>query len=1001
MLNIYIIIAVVLIFILRKLWKKVSRLEDRIVELDNSILELDRKLRVGKGTQVEKPEKEETVQAEKYAAKKMPAIDQQSVQEPLQQELDKAKIGLDEKVLKREKVRGSDFKSEKFKKPKAAFWGKIEKQFLENWTGLIGTVIFVTGVGFLGIYSAVNMSEMYRFFLLVLVSAVLFVMFCFLAKRELWLKLALWLRSASGSVFLFACLGAGGIKGLHWIHNPFYALCVLILGIVVNLFLAYAGGKQVFASLHVLLSLIALSIAPQNQTTFIIAAIVALFGIALTYREKWDYHLLVTISLFFCYHLYWFFKIKNVGIYATDHYIGITTTILVSLAAAIVHYRKIYSGEKFEPLPCFVHIVNWFYFGVGLLLHDMNFKWKTVPIFLGAVAAYFLAKKARKMNIKWLYLLDTLIAQIMFIIGILSFYIWDVNLIIIIALIFLETLAFAKLMIYEKEILLFRISLAFIYIASVILIVASFKYYHIDAQKILVEHGIMLIIIAFATLFLHISLVRNKDKKYLLLDSISTNIVMTDKTGGCSILGMLSGVLMLCAYIQLYGVVYFSYLITVITSVIILIRNRYSTLGLSIGTLILILGSYFINWHQLSEFAWYNPSSVLIKGLPLYLVAVLAAKYAYIPSQRVFMRWIGIYLFVIHTMVLTYFIFNPISNLIPGVLWLMLSLPALEVSKWISEKYGDKVEKIGFPDRYILHTGYLLVCAFLFRHFLIHLQSNDYLGVFRIRLLIEMLALIIMGYWCFSKKPDSKNISGTWFFIQPLFLELILLFSLITVGIEADKTWQPVIWIIAAFVLFAMGKIKKLEVPRSVFYSLLFYYISIVQVAFLKGTYNNIVINWFEKSWVLGCVATLFQVVFLIVYYKLGFIETNCFPKALNAFSSSVNWINKNRNQAIFYPLFTGIAVFLYFSFDKSILTLLWVAECFVFFLVSIILKEKSFRYVSLAALAGCIVRLIFYDLSKSSTLTRAIVFLCVGILMLGMHSLYVKYKDRFLDENS
>ncbi|HLP62707.1 MAG TPA: hypothetical protein VK186_27965, partial [Candidatus Deferrimicrobium sp.] len=74
-------------------------------------------------------------------------------------------------------------------------------------------------------------------------------------------------------------------------------------------------------------------------------------------------------------------------------------------------------------------------------------------------------------------------------------------------------------------------------------------------------------------------------------------------------------------------------------------------------------------------------------------------------------------------------------------------------------------------------------------------------------------------------------------------------------------------------------------------------------------------------------------------------------------------------------------------------------AETFVIFALSIVFRENHFRYVALAGLAGCLVRLIFVDLVRSGTFTRAMVFLGVGIIMILMNSLYNKYRERFRDE--
>ena len=63
---------------------------------------------------------------------------------------------------------------------------------------------------------------------------------------------------------------------------------------------------------------------------------------------------------------------------------------------------------------------------------------------------------------------------------------------------------------------------------------------------------------------------------------------------------------------------------------------------------------------------------------------------------------------------------------------------------------------------------------------------------------------------------------------------------------------------------------------------------------------------------------------------------------------------------------------------------------------MSVILRENHFRYLSMLGLVACLIRLVVYDLAKAQTLIRAIVFLGVGIIMIVMNTIYIKYKDRF-----
>ena len=44
----------------------------------------------------------------------------------------------------------------------------------------------------------------------------------------------------------------------------------------------------------------------------------------------------------------------------------------------------------------------------------------------------------------------------------------------------------------------------------------------------------------------------------------------------------------------------------------------------------------------------------------------------------------------------------------------------------------------------------------------------------------------------------------------------------------------------------------------------------------------------------------------------------------------------------------------------------------------------QDLRYLSLAGMLACLVRLVFFDLSRSGTVTRAVVFIFMGLLLLA-----------------
>ncbi|MCP4156152.1 MAG: hypothetical protein GY757_51000, partial [bacterium] len=86
-------------------------------------------------------------------------------------------------------------------------WDWLQQKFAENWTGVLGSIILVMGVGFLSVYGAFKVSPFWRFTMIVGLAVVLFGAFAFLKAKTKLLRFALWLRSTAGAIFLFACVG--------------------------------------------------------------------------------------------------------------------------------------------------------------------------------------------------------------------------------------------------------------------------------------------------------------------------------------------------------------------------------------------------------------------------------------------------------------------------------------------------------------------------------------------------------------------------------------------------------------------------------------------------------------------------------------------------------------------------------------------------------------------------------------------------------------------------
>jgi uncharacterized membrane protein (DUF373 family) len=97
----------------------------------------------------------------------------------------------------------------------------------------------------------------------------------------------------------------------------------------------------------------------------------------------------------------------------------------------------------------------------------------------------------------------------------------------------------------------------------------------------------------------------------------------------------------------------------------------------------------------------------------------------------------------------------------------------------------------------------------------------------------------------------------------------------------------------------------------------------------------------------------------------------------------------------LLYPALLVLALLLVQSFSKSVLTVLLMLEVFGIFTASLALRRAHLRYTALLGMAACLVRLVFFDLNQSHTLARAVVFIFMGLLLLGMNALYARFRNR------
>ena len=337
------------------------------------------------------------------------------------------------------------------------WWERASTLLLENWTGILGAVVLVTGVGFLGVYAALRLAPPFRFLMICGFAGGLLAARHALRKKPFARQLNAWLLSSAAAIFLFACVGAVSIAGLRWVAPPFDYL-LLLAGVSANLWLAWRSSREEIATLHGVLSLVALAVLPPTALTLGAAAGVTAFGIAITYRQLWKYQLLLSIASFFVFHLNWH-RALPAEASGGLRWAAMALVTAVGAAAALVQYRRVYARRQFEPLLFAAHLLNWTCLAINLYLYSTGSVWKTLPLALGSLLTFWTGRQAKCLGIGWLFQTDTILSLILALATSLSLQGWHATPTVIALFMLLESLLVALIMARQSEALVYRVAL--------------------------------------------------------------------------------------------------------------------------------------------------------------------------------------------------------------------------------------------------------------------------------------------------------------------------------------------------------------------------------------------------------------------------------------------------------------------------------------------------------------------------------------------------------------
>lgn len=1041
-----------------------------------------------------------------------------------------------------------------------------EKQFADNWTGILGTAIMVLGIGYLSIYTALKVVPIFRVLILWMYASLLVGSYYILQKKEKWVTTGLWLRSAGASLFLFGCFGASQIPALTFIANPIAGYLLIGLGIALNLFVGYIIKKQTFLSLHVILSMLILCVIPEKSlATFILAATTATIGIVLSYKEKWEYHLLIVITAFIVFDI-WFYA-QDAKLSATENTIAILGIITVAASCMFMQYRKIYENSFFDKAAFITHLTNWVLFATGLILHSTGSRFKTFVLFIGALLCLFIALKARKRKIYWLYHLDGMMFFILLTLSIAMLNDWNVGFDSIACILYSIIITCLFVVYKEKETLLHKIFLGINHVAAVALIVF---WALIVSDSLVIKNSISVlattIILSIIAILVPIYTSIKKELEPVdaffggtnlslngllaIVFSVFVILKSNDELNHNLFVAVLFGIAIIWCYLKQklenntfdIGRILF-YTLSIFIGIFMIKIQAKSNFDFIFagGLFVVIVFNWMVKHFYKNDFIIrflaiigmnalmlllvykYLPQYEIIQIISLFGIALLNHEFLWInfkrnslTSDNQTLLYFVYYLFIIIGSVLFLYHSSEFSNTEIGLTCLGISAVELYVlfAKKIREKSEETIQE--WTNFNLINSEFLVFNALLFGFSCFQLEYVPvYLGIFAILSFVGfqkfeelkrfnnysfflLLGSIILTLFNAMNNIDEKEktllyitqtasilISVGYSYLQyksndekgKRFITILPyiqnLWIILLLFIEVQVSYLPISFMILALINFWFitnnkTKIEIIYVPIIAFIALIvsLYYsfdklnsftlldwilqlssvaLGLILIILLDKKEENestktnyqIMLNawlslimfsqlqhkWLPIFWAATAILNLFlyhkkiskQKNISIVYYllanlHLGFLSFNYYESkfltiyllifALLAMYIylAYKWLEEFtlKNSLLIYPATLSIGCFLYLTFDKGVLTFFWILEALGLLILGIALKEKYFRYVSLSLVGLCMVRLMFFDLSNSDFLIRALVLVGVGVVLLVMNSLFKKYKDRF-----
>ena len=851
-------------------------------------------------------------------------------------------------------------------------WRRLERTLIENWTGILGVVVLVAGVTFLAVSLALRLGPLARFLLTLLVALALMLPSALWGRRHSWRRLSLWMRSGGAALILFACVAAGGLPelGLRWLHDPSQALALLVVGMAINLAVAAVARQQTTASLHVVVNLLPLLLVPSNGTTLAIASLVCLLGQLLPRRRAWNRHRLIVVAAYALFHGCWFVAAPPSLLASPMARAGgaLAAGLVFASGLLLQHWGRPLR-RALTPLRLATLLLQWGGIALALLLYPRQAAVRVTALALTSALALLLSRRARRGGAPSLALADSLCAQALSMAAILSLAPLVVDPLLLLGVLLVECALFLAFGLLQGDLKLQRIGWpVLLAVAAVLLVVGLLASWGLVMPRPPPLRNAAVLLAGSA-----------------LLTAISA---LLQRRPGVAKPPAFSGVQ--AALLAFAG----SFLVPpppwqpplslLSLGALLLTARRFQPPGLLRGVAAAVLSTHLL-----------QAMTLLLQGqrglvaLPPLLALTGLAALMIASSGRRRLRLVGVYLLGFDLGLAAFLLLEPISPLLPGVVWLLLSLLALEAANRLRRPEALHVLGLGL--------GYL--AAYAVSYLLVISQSPAYLVLLGqslgARLLIQLFALaVLLGWWLFHPRAALRQAS-IWRAVHPCLLELGLLAIGLLILSEVSALWRPVAWSVLALGLLSPA-LGRWFAPRLQVYAVLGSWLASATTVAMLSTGETASPQWHQQPQTIALLAIGLQGLFLLASSRWLRPEALRAPGGLPLLAAIGSPVARQPHRWLGYPLFLAVALYLSCRYDRALLTLLWSLLAFCIYLLSALLRDNQFRTVALLATGACLLRLVAVDMAQADLTLRGLVFVGVGLLMLAMNALYTRFRERF-----